>query len=170
MKNCGQSFKKYQNRDDIVIGTKVGNRPTEDGGTTWDPSKKYIKESVKGSLKRLGLDHIDLYQLHGGTIDDPLDETISAFNELKQEGIIKAYGISSIRPNVIDYYLKHSEIETIMSQFNLIDNRPEQLLSDIHAKGVKVLARGPVFKGLLTSNSIDALDHKFSEGIFDYTS
>ena len=47
MKNCGQSFKKYQNRDDIVIGTKVGNRPTEDGGTTWDPSKKYIKESVK---------------------------------------------------------------------------------------------------------------------------
>ena len=44
----------------------------EDGGTTWDPSKKYIKESVKGSLKRLGLDHIDLYQLHGGTIDDPL--------------------------------------------------------------------------------------------------
>ena len=37
-----------------------------------------------------------------------------------------------------------------MSQFNLIDNRPEQLLNDIHAKGVKVLARGPVFKGLLT--------------------
>lgn len=168
-KIVGKALKKYQNRDDIVIGTKVGNRPTEDGGTTWDPSKKYIKESVKGSLKRLGLDHIDLYQLHGGTIDDPLDETISAFNELKQEGIIKAYGISSIRPNVIDYYLKHSEIETIMSQFNLIDNRPEQLLSDIHAKGVKVLARGPVFKGLLTSNSIDALDHKFSEGIFDYT-
>ena len=165
----GKALKKYQNRDDIVIGTKVGNRPTEDGGTTWDPSKKYIKESVKVSLKRLGLDHIDLYQLHGGTIDDPLDETISAFNELKQEGIIKAYGISSIRPNVIDYYLKHSEIETIMSQFNLIDNRPEQLLNDIHAKGVKVLARGPVFKGLLTSNSIDALDHKFSEGIFEYT-
>ncbi|PTF03361.1 aldo/keto reductase [Staphylococcus devriesei] len=164
----GKVLKKYQNRDDIVIGTKVGNRPTNDGGTTWDPSKKYIKESVKGSLKRLGLDHLDLYQLHGGTTDDPLDETISAFNELKQEGIIKAYGISSIRPNVIDYYLKHSEVETIMSQFNLIDNRPEKLLNDIHAHSVKVLARGPVFKGLLTSNSIKALDNKFNEGIFDY--
>lgn len=164
----GKALKKYQNRDGIVIGTKVGNRPTEDGGTTWDPSKKYIKESVKESLKRLGLDHLDLYQLHGGTIDDPLDETISAFNELKQEGIIKAYGISSIRPNVIDYYLKHSEIETIMSQFNLIDNRPEKLLNDIHAHNVKVLARGPVFKGLLTSNSVNALDNKFNEGIFDY--
>ncbi|PNZ67258.1 aldo/keto reductase [Staphylococcus croceilyticus] len=164
----GKALKKYQNRDDIVIGTKVGNRPTEDGGTTWDPSKKYIKESVKGSLQRLGLDHLDLYQLHGGTIDDPLDETISAFNELKQEGVIRAYGISSIRPNVIDYYLRHSEIETIMSQFNLIDNRPEKLLNDIHAHQVKVLARGPVFKGLLTSKSVDVLDKKFKDGIFDY--
>ncbi|MCJ1662077.1 aldo/keto reductase [Staphylococcus sp. NRL 16/872] len=164
----GKALKKYQDREDIVIGTKVGNRPLEDGSTTWDPSKKYIKESVKGSLQRLGLDHLDLYQLHGGTIDDPLDETISAFNELKQEGIIRAYGISSIRPNVIDYYLKHSEIETIMSQFNLIDNRPEKLLNDIHAQHVKVLARGPVFKGLLTSKSVDILDEKFKEGIFDY--
>ncbi|MBO1197898.1 aldo/keto reductase [Staphylococcus simiae] len=165
----GRALKKYQQRDDIVIGTKVGNRLTNNGDTTWDPSKAYIKEAVKGSLKRLGLDHLDLYQLHGGTIDDPLDETISAFDELKQEGIIRAYGISSIRPNVIDYYLKHSQIETIMSQFNLIDNRPEDLLDAIHDKNVKVLARGPVFKGLLTANSVDALDQKFKDGIFDYT-
>lgn len=165
----GKALKQYQNRDDIVIGTKVGNRLTEDGNITWDPSKKHIKEGVKGSLQRLGLDYIDLYQLHGGTIDDPLDETISAFDELKQEGLIRAYGISSIRPNVIDYYLKHSQIETLMSQFNLIDNRPESLLDDIHEKQIKVLARGPVFKGLLTSNSNEALDKKFADGIFDYT-
>ncbi|MDW8798769.1 aldo/keto reductase [Staphylococcus pseudoxylosus] len=165
----GKALKKYQDRDDIVIGTKVGNHLAEDGSTFWDPSKTYIKEAVKDSLKRLGLNHLDLYQLHGGTIDDPLDETISAFDELKQEGLIRAYGISSIRPNVIDYYLKHSDIETLMSQFNLIDNRPEALLDDIHAQKVKVLARGPVFKGLLTSNSNQALDDKFAEGIFDYS-
>src|SRR5699024_9088565 len=97
----GENLKKYKNRDDIIIGTKVRNRLTEDGSTTWDPSKSYIKEAVKGSLKRLGLDHLDLYQLHGGTVEDPIDETISAFDELKKEGIISAYGISSIRPNVI---------------------------------------------------------------------
>ncbi|SCT81040.1 oxidoreductase [Staphylococcus xylosus] len=165
----GKALKKYQDRDDIVIGTKVGNHLAEDGSTFWDPSKTYIKEAVKDSLKRLGLDHLDLYQLHGGTIDDPLDETISAFDELKQEGLVRAYGISSIRPNVIDYYLKHSNIETLMSQFNLVDNRPEALLDDIHAQRVKVLARGPVFKGLLTSNSNKALDDKFAEGIFDYS-
>ncbi len=165
----GKALKKYQNRDDIVIGTKVGNRLTDDGHMTWDPSKKHIKESVKGSLKRLGLNHLDLYQLHGGTIDDPLDEIISAFDELKQEGYIRAYGISSIRPNVIDYYLKNSQIETLMSQFNLIDNRPESLINDVHDKQVKILARGPVFKGLLTSKSVDVIDEKFENGVLDYT-
>ncbi|KAA9275840.1 aldo/keto reductase [Staphylococcus epidermidis] len=165
----GKALKKYQNRDDIVIGTKVGNRLTDDGHMTWDPSKKHIKESVKGSLKRLGLNHLDLYQLHGGTIDDPLDETISAFDELKQEGYIRAYGISSIRPNVIDYYLKNSQIETLMSQFNLIDNRPESLINDVHDKQVKILARGPAFKGLLTSKSVDVIDEKFKNGVLDYT-
>ena len=165
----GKALKKYQNRDDIVIGTKVGNRLTDDGHMTWDPSKKHIKESVKGSLKRLGLNHLDLYQLHGGTIDDPLDETISAFDELKQEGYIRAYGISSIRSNVIDYYLKNSQIETLMSQFNLIDNRPESLINDVHDKQVKILARGPVFKGLLTSKSVDVIDEKFKNGVLDYT-
>lgn len=165
----GKALKKYQNRDDIVIGTKVGNRLTDDGHMTWDPSKKHIKESVKGSLKRLGLNHLDLYQLHGGTIDDPLDETISAFDELKQEGYIRAYGISSIRPNVIDYYLKNSQIETLMSQFNLIDNRPESLINDVHDKQVKILARGPVFKGLLTSKSVDVIDEKFENGVLVYT-
>lgn len=165
----GKALKKYQNRDDIVIGTKVGNRLTDDGHMTWDPSKKHIKESVKGSLKRLGLNHLDLYQLHGGTIDDPLDETISAFDELKQEGYIRAYGISSIRPNVIDYYIKNSQIETLMSQFNLIDNRPESLINDVHDKQVKILARGPVFKGLLTSKSVDVIDEKFKNGVLDYT-
>ncbi|WP_437271639.1 aldo/keto reductase [Staphylococcus succinus] len=165
----GQALKKYQNRDDIVIGTKVGNHLADNGSTFWDPSKKYIKTAVKSSLQRLGLNHLDLYQLHGGTIDDPLDETISAFDELKKEGVIRAYGISSIRPNVIDYYLEHSEIETLMSQLNLIDNRPEALLNAIHAKNVKVLARGPVFKGLLTANSNHALDSKFRDGVFEYS-
>ncbi|WP_086427737.1 aldo/keto reductase [Staphylococcus cornubiensis] len=168
-KIVGRALKKYQNRDDIIIGTKVGNHLKENGETFWDPSKRYIKENVKNSLQRLGLDTLDLYMLHGGTIDDPLDETIRAFDELKQEGVIRAYGLSSIRPNVIRYYLQHSQIETLMSQFNLIDNRPVDLLNEVHDKGVKLLARGPVFKGLLTPSSEKVLTTKFEDGIFDYS-
>ncbi|REH89950.1 aldo/keto reductase [Staphylococcus felis] len=164
----GKALKPFQQRNDLIIGTKVGNHLKSNGDMFWDPSKKYIKENVKSSLKRLGLDQLDLYMLHGGTIDDPLDETISAFDELKQEGLIKSYGLSSIRPNVIRYYLKHSQIETIMSQFNLIDNRPEMLLEEINQHEVKVLARGPLFKGLLTQKSEKVLSQKFEDGIFDY--
>ena len=55
---------------------------------------------------RLSTDYIDLYQLHGGTIQDNIDETIEAFESLKQQGKIRYYGISSIRPNVIREYIK----------------------------------------------------------------
>ena len=167
-KIVGRILSEHQQRDDIVIGTKVGNQLQPNGDMVWNPSKKYIKENIKHSLQRLGLEHLDLYMLHGGTIEDPLEETISAFDELKQEGLVKAYGLSSIRPNVIRYYLEHSQIEVLMSQFNLIDNRPEMLLDEVHQHGVKLLARGPVFKGLLTHNYQNALAQKFENGIFDY--
>ncbi|AVQ33123.1 aldo/keto reductase [Staphylococcus muscae] len=167
-KIVGNILSQYQQRDDIVIGTKVGNQLKPNGDMVWNPSKKHIKENIKQSLQRLGLEHLDLYMLHGGTIEDPLDETISAFEELKKEGLVKGYGLSSIRPNVIRYYLANSDIEVLMSQFNLIDNRPEMLMDEVHEKGVKVLARGPVFKGLFTQNYNKALTQKFNDGIFEY--
>ena len=82
-----------QGRKDAVIATKVGNQWRPDGsGWDWNPGKAYIKEAVVGSLRRLRTDCIDLYQLHGGTIDDPLDETIEAFEELKAAGTIRHTG------------------------------------------------------------------------------
>lgn len=168
-KIVGKLLKKYQNQNDIVIGSKVGNHfNKETKEHYWDPSKEHIMRSVKESLQRLDLEQLDLYMLHGGTIEDNKDETIEAFERLKEEGLIKAYGISSIRLNVIDYYLKNSNIETIMIQFSLLDNRPEDLLEQIDQHGVKVLARGPVSKGLLTSKSTEVLEKKFKDGLLDY--
>jgi aryl-alcohol dehydrogenase-like predicted oxidoreductase len=138
-------------RDRVVIASKVGNRWREDGsGWDWDPRKSYIRKAVELSLKRLGVDTIDLYQLHGGTVLDPIDETIEAFEELKAEGLIRFYGISSIRPNVIREYLKRSNIVTVMMQYSLLDRRPEEQMFDLVAKhGVSVVVRGPVAQGLL---------------------
>ncbi|MCY4354905.1 MAG: aldo/keto reductase [Truepera sp.] len=138
-------------RDRVVIASKVGNRWRGDGsGWDWDPSKAYIRQAVEGSLRRLGVEVIDLYQLHGGTIDDPVDETIEAFEELKAEGLIRCYGLSSIRPNVIREYVRRSNIASVMMQHSLLDRRPEEeifgLLLD---HGVSVIVRGPVAKGLL---------------------
>lgn len=143
-------------RNDIILATKVGNRfEVGKDGWWWDPSKKYIKEEVKESLRRLGTDYIDLYQLHGGTIDDPIDETIEAFEELKQEGVIRYYGISSIRPNVIKEWLKRSNIVSIMMQYSLLDRRPEEWFSLIQEHNVSVIARGPLAQGLLTERPLE---------------
>lgn len=142
-------------RDQVIIATKVGNR-WEEGkdGWYWDPSKQYIKEAVKKSLQRLQTDYIDLYQLHGGTIDDPIDDVIEAFEDLKSEGLIKEYGISSIRPNVIQEYAAKSSIVSVMMQYSLLDRRPETILPLLTEHHISVVARGSVAKGLLTDRML----------------
>ncbi|GIP39431.1 putative oxidoreductase YqkF [Paenibacillus sp. J31TS4] len=154
-------------RSDVILATKVGNRriPGREGWM-WDPSKAYILSAVKESLRRLQTDYIDLYQLHGGTLDDPIDETIEAFEQLKREGVIRAYGISSIRPNVIREYAARSEIASVMSQYSILDRRPEEeVLPLLEERGISLIARGPVAKGILTERGAD----KAAEGYLDYT-
>ncbi len=149
----GEAFRSH--RKEVIIATKVGNQEKADGkGWDWNPSKAYILESVEKSLKRLQTDYIDLYQLHGGTIEDPIDETIEAFELLKEQGKIRAYGISSIRPNVIEQYVKRSTIATVMMQYSLLDRRPEENVLDLLAENnISVLARGSVAKGLLAGKT-----------------
>src|SRR5689334_22717166 len=67
----GKAFKKI--RQQVIIATKVGNQTKSNGsGFDWNPSKAHILQSVDESLKRLQTDYIDLYQLHGGTMEDPI--------------------------------------------------------------------------------------------------
>jgi aryl-alcohol dehydrogenase-like predicted oxidoreductase len=155
-------------RENVIIATKAGNRwNRERTGWSWDPSKAYIKEAVKGSLKRLGTDYIDLYQLHGGTINDPIDETIEAFEELKAEGFIRYYGISSIRPNVIKEFVQKSNIVSVMMQYSILDRRPEEeALPLLYKNGISVVTRGPVAKGLLSDNLLSKISEK---GYQDYS-
>ena len=140
-------------RDNVIIATKVGNQWRPDGsGWDWNPRKDYILRSVDESLKRLQTDRIDLYQLHGGTIDDPIDDTIEAFEQLKQQGKIRYYGISSIRPNVIREYIKRSAIVSVMMQYSLLDRRPEETCLDLlKQSNIGVLVRGSIAQGLLAN-------------------
>jgi aryl-alcohol dehydrogenase-like predicted oxidoreductase len=138
-------------RDKVVLASKVGNQWRADGnGWEWNPKKEYILNAVNDSLRRLNTDYIDLYQLHGGTIDDPIDETIEAFELLLKQGKIRYYGISSIRPNVIREYIHRSNIVSVMMQYSLLDRRPEEsCLSLLQKNNIGVLARGSVGQGLL---------------------
>lgn len=140
-------------RSSVIIATKVGNQWKEDGsGWDWNPTKAYIISAVEASLQRLQTDYIDLYQLHGGTLNDPVDDTIAAFETLQQQGKIRYYGISSIRPNVIREYVQRSHIVSVMMQYSLLDRRPEETcLPLLQENNIGVLARGSVAKGLLVN-------------------
>lgn len=168
-KQVGKSLKAV--REDVVIATKVGNNwNTNQDGWTWDPSKSYIKSAVKDSLKRLGLDYIDLYQLHGGTIEDPIEEIIETFEELKAEGLIRCYGISSIRPNVIREYAKRSSIASVMLQYSLLDRRPEEeILSLLEQHSISTVTRGPLAKGLLSKSWQEKFEKVKDKGFLDYS-
>lgn len=143
-------------RDQVIISTKVGNQWRPDGsGWDWNPGKNYILKAVEASLRRLHTDHIDLYQLHGGTMEDPIDETIEAFEQLKREGKILAYGISSIRPPVIQEWLKRSNIDTLMTPYSVLDRRPEEeILGLLESKQVSMLARGVLAQGMLVDKPV----------------
>ncbi|MET7021184.1 aldo/keto reductase [Bacillus mycoides] len=157
-------------RDQIVLTTKVGNRWTEEkNGWSWDPSKAYIKTEVKESLRRLQTDYIDLYQLHGGTIEDPIDETVEAFEELKKEGIIRHYGISSIRPNVIREYAKRSNIVSILMEYSLLNRRPEEWFPFLNEQQISVIARGPLAKGILTNNNARKIERVKEKDYLSYS-
>ncbi len=157
-------------RKNLILASKVGNRLREDGsGWDWDASKEYIISSVEKSLRRLQTDFIDLYQLHGGTIEDPIDETIEAFEILKQQGKIRYYGISSIRPNVIREYVKRSNIVSVMMQYSLLDRRPEETCLDLlKENNIGVLARGTMAGGLLANTSLHSA--AFSEKYLSFNS
>jgi aryl-alcohol dehydrogenase-like predicted oxidoreductase len=175
-------------RDQVVLATKVGNQWRNDGsGWDWNPRKEYIVSAVEASLTRLRTDRIDLYQLHGGTMEDPIQEAIEAFELLQQQGKIRYYGISSVRPNVIREYLirsgqaggksenlaeGHGEsgegsgrksdasgektgMVSVMLQYSLLDRRAEEsVLPLLQQKGIGVLARGPLAKGLLVDKPV----------------
>jgi aryl-alcohol dehydrogenase-like predicted oxidoreductase len=160
----GKAFKGK--RDQVILATKAGNQwRADDSGWDWNPRKDYILSQAEKSLQRLQTDHIDLYQLHGGTIDDPIDETIEAFEQLKQQGKVRYYGISSIRPNVIREYIKRSDIVSVMMQYSLLDRRPgEECLELLRTNNIGVLARGSLAKGLLVNKpATDFLNYNKEE-------
>jgi aryl-alcohol dehydrogenase-like predicted oxidoreductase len=148
-RTVGKAFR--DRRSQVILASKVGNQRRADGsGWDWNPRKSYILGAVEESLQRLGTDYLDLYQLHGGTLEDPMEESIEAFEILVQQGKIRHYGISSIRPNVIRQYVQRSRIVSVMMQYSLLDRRPEEsCLGLLQDQQVGVLVRGSYAQGLL---------------------
>lgn len=138
-------------RDKVIIGSKAGNQWRADGsGWDWNPRKDYILKCADESLRRLQTNYIDLYMLHGGTLQDDIMESIEAFEILLKQGKIRYYGLSSIRPNVIRTHVDYGKLVSVMTQYSLLDRRPEEYTLDLlKENNIGVLVRGSVASGLL---------------------
>ena len=154
-------------RSDVVLATKVGNRiiPGQDGWV-WDASKAYISRGREAELTKARHRLYRPLSIAWRHDEDPIDDTIEAFETLKEQGWIRWYGISSIRPNVIREYVKRSNIVSVMNQYSIVDRRAEEEVIPLLAEHkISIIARGPVAKGILTDNG----EHKAEGGFLDYS-
>ena len=139
-------------RDGVVIATKVGNRTTAGGEWIKDFSKQWITEAIDASLTRLGMDYVDLYQLHSGTDTAQYrDETFEALEALKTAGKIRFYGISVGPCAHGPWVIRNTPADTIQVVYNMLEREPEvELLPLAQERGIGIIARVPLASGFLS--------------------
>jgi hypothetical protein len=137
-------------RDELVIATKGGLRQT-DTGLVRDASPEWLRRGVDSSLTALGLDHIDLYQVHWPDPTAPFAETAGALGELIAEGKIRHVGVSNYTAGQIDEFSTTLPVETVQPPYHLFRREiDDELLPYCVAEDIGVLVYGPLAHGLLT--------------------
>ncbi len=137
-------------RDEIVLATKGGLR-MEDDELKRDSSPQWLREGLEESLGYLGVDHIDLYQVHWPDPDTPLEESAGALEELVQEGKIRHVGVSNFTPQEMDGFSRGRPVETLQPPYHLFRRDIERdVLPYCREHDTGVLVYGPMAHGLLS--------------------
>ena len=140
-----------EQRDELVIATKGGLRMTGDG-LVRDSSPAWLREGVEDSLRALGLDHIDLYQVHWPDPNVPFAETAGVLQELVDDGKIRHVGVSNFDPSQMDQFAARRPVESTQSPYHLFRREIEdELLPYAREHDIGVLVYGPLAHGLLTA-------------------
>src|SRR5579864_3699051 len=142
---------KGRPRDKFVIATKGGLRPVPGGGIERDASPDWIRQGVESSLKALGTDYIDLYQVHWPDPRVPFAETAGALVELKAAGKIRHVGVSNFDAQQMGEFSKTLPVETLQPVYHLFRRDIEEsVLPYTRAQNIGVLVYGPLGHGLLS--------------------
>jgi aryl-alcohol dehydrogenase-like predicted oxidoreductase len=137
-------------RDDLVIATKGGLRQT-DTGIVRDASPEWLRRGVDASLAALGVDYIDLYQVHWPDPSVPFAESAGALGELVTQGKIRHIGVSNYTADQIQEFSATLPVETVQPPYHLFRRDIEdELLPYCRHHDIGVLAYGPLAHGLLT--------------------
>jgi aryl-alcohol dehydrogenase-like predicted oxidoreductase len=160
-------------RDEVVLATKCGLEWHKPVGDSWFDemgTRVYrhlgpdsVRHELELSLRRMGTDHLDLYQTHWPDPDTPIADTMGTLLDLKQEGKIRAIGASNVNPALMDEYRALGALDVDQERFNMIDRglAAEQLPYCLK-HNIAVLAYSPIAQGLLTGAI--GPDRTFNEG------
>ena len=150
-------------REKYYLSTKVG-RYGKDGVNTWDYSARRATESVYESMERLGVDYIDLINVHDiefADLHQVADETLPALHELKQKGVVGHVGITDLQLENLRWVIDHTPegtVETILNfcHYCLNDDALADYLDYFEQRGVGVINASPFGMGLLSSRGVPA--------------
>jgi aryl-alcohol dehydrogenase-like predicted oxidoreductase len=150
-------------RERAVLATKFGivRDPANPTGRGGDGSRSYARQSCDDSLRRLGVDHIDLYYLHRVDPETPIEETIGAMGELVAEGKVRFLGISEASPETIRRAHAVHPLSALQTEYSVWARQPEgEILPTIRELGIGFVPYSPLGRGFLagTGRTIDDLD------------
>lgn len=150
----GKWFKDTGRRNEIFLASKFGNLRDAQGNPAVRGDKAYVKEACNASLERLGIDQIDLYYQH--RVDDkvPIEETVQAMVDLKNEGKIKYLGLSECSADTLRRAHKVHPIAAAQMEYSPfaleIESDQTEFLKAARELGVKIVAYSPLGRGFLT--------------------
>lgn len=139
-------------RDQVELATKFANVRGENGeylGIRGDA--EYVRQACDASLKRLGVDHIDLYYQHRVDPDTPIEETVGAMAELVKAGKVRYLGLSEAAPETIRRAHAVHPISALQTEYSLWSREPEEeILPTVRELGIGYVAYSPLGRGFLT--------------------
>lgn len=139
-------------RDKVILATKFGNQRSPEGkflGVNGKP--EYVKQACDASLKRLGVDYIDLYYQHRVDTSVPIEETITAMADLVKAGKVRYIGMSEAAPETIRRANAIHPITALQTEYSLWTRDPEtEILKTVRELGIGFVAYSPLGRGFLT--------------------
>ena len=143
--------------DDVVVATKAGLLRNRDGDWLRHGDPDYIRNQALVSRDRLGVDSIDLYQYHAPDRDTPFEDSVQAFAELKDDGLVEHVGLSNVDVEQLEAAREHVEIATVQNQYNVADREHEDVLDACEAYDIGFIPYFPIGAGAFDEVG-DALD------------
>lgn len=139
-------------RKDVVIATKFGVHAETGKKTFYDNSPKYIRKCIEGSLKRLGTDYVDLYQVHYRDGVTPISTVINTLEELKQKGYIRYYGLSNVhQKDISELQDQKGKFVSFQDEYSLACRKNEKDIFNLSEKlSLSPLTWGSLGQGILT--------------------